>query len=578
MTRLVVVAASLLIFGAFLGLPSVAALDPTLILLISLAIVSELLAIRLPGLGFFSASFAANSTLALLASGGPALAAIVALIGFCLRTILHLRGPWQRELVTDCAAQFSSLCLIKAMGSHSVLVQIPASWLDLVVWQQVSLFLAGEMAAVDRILWRRQLRWILPHRLAAACLGPILMTSAGVGAPAALWVVPLIIGLHRAVHTEMLRAKLQESDFKEQQSRAQLAVAQRFLQVKESAERVLWQLSRDLNLSKSALATARVVCEAAQRHLACDEVAVLAGGVPLYRIPVGTAWPPWRADQAPPASFEGPLARDGVGLFWPLGGADVMYFGRRGGFTPEEQYLCAAIANQAALALQSARLYDEQPALLEGAKLAAVGQLAAGLAHEINTPLCSAALRLERVQMKLPDSRDVATGLEALERAQNLLKRLLFYSRDGSMRQQAVDVSLVLSETLDWAGLPNVIREIQPLPPVTGTPTELQQLFLQILENARYALAQPDAQGPGLLVVAEVEAARRKIVFRDQGAGIPPEILGRVCEAFFTAKPVGTGIGLGLTIAERIAVRHGGTLVVGNSNEPGWGAEITVWL
>jgi len=227
-------------------------------------------------------------------------------------------------------------------------------------------------------------------------------------------------------------------------------------------------------------------------------------------------------------------------------------------------------------------LREAQAQLVRAEKLSAVGELVAGVAHELNNPLTSVlgyAQLLEADPSTPEDLREYArVVVREADRARHIVQNLLTFARPQAVDREPVDVNAVVRQTLevpraDGEGV-RVETRLHPEPLVVlGNALQLQQVFLNIVRNALQAMRDR----PGRLEISTTRAGDRAVVeFADTGPGIAPEHLGRVFDPFFTTKKVGEGTGLGLSLSYGIVRDHGGTIRV--RNRPEGGACFTVEL
>jgi hypothetical protein len=202
-------------------------------------------------------------------------------------------------------------------------------------------------------------------------------------------------------------------------------------------------------------------------------------------------------------------------------------------------------------------------------KMASIGLLAAGVAHEVNTPLAgiSSYAQMLRQQTEADDPRAVL--LEKIEmqsfRAAKIISSLLRFSRSADLEQAAVDLNRVILDVLALSELQltsvnvKIRRELAPsLPVVRGSSSRLQQVFFNLISNARDAMPH----GGWLTVATWTDGESVIAEVRDTGDGIPRDHLRRIYDPFFTTKGVGRGTGLGLSVAYGIVQDHRGSISV----------------
>jgi signal transduction histidine kinase len=226
--------------------------------------------------------------------------------------------------------------------------------------------------------------------------------------------------------------------------------------------------------------------------------------------------------------------------------------------------------------------------LWQAARLAGVGELAASIAHELNNPLGTVSLRVEGLLVKTPEGDPRRRPLEVIEqeveRMAGLVSNLLQFSRAGRDQVSTVDVSEEILKTVELVGHHLRKRQVRVEPHFApGVPVihadrqQLRQVFLNLFTNAADAMP-----GGGQLIPRVRPGAlptdRPAVVIEvaDTGVGIPPQLLARVCEPFFTTKDEGKGTGLGLAICRRIVQQHHGTLEVESRLGDGTTVRITL--
>src|SRR5262245_45015515 len=305
-------------------------------------------------------------------------------------------------------------------------------------------------------------------------------------------------------------------------------------------------------------------------------------------------------------------------------------------FTDKQIELVSTFADQAAIAIENVRLFESveartrelaksledlrttQDRLVQTQKLASLGQLTAGIAHEIKNPLnfvnnfsgvsselideLQATLKGpldEKVRDEINELANTLRGnldkvMQHGKRADAIVKNMLLHSREGSGEHRPVDINALVEESLNLAyhgaraekqGF-NITME-RALDPGAGEadvfPQDITRALLNLISNGFYAATKRRAEGnggddePTLAATTKNLGDRVEITIRDNGSGIPPEVKEKMFNPFFTTKPAGEGTGLGLSISHDIIVKqHGGSIEV--DTQPGAFTEIRVVL
>jgi signal transduction histidine kinase/ActR/RegA family two-component response regulator len=270
-----------------------------------------------------------------------------------------------------------------------------------------------------------------------------------------------------------------------------------------------------------------------------------------------------------------------------LGVLSVNRTGDNQPFTPADLCGVTILGSQIAQAVYNATLYGElekkvselrlaydqleeaQSKLVQSEKLAAIGQLAAGVAHELNNPL-TGILGFSEMVLKcdtLPPQvrEDVKSINTQSKRCREIIQNLLQFSRRREPHQESVDIVPLLEATLRLVRYDFINSNIEiatdydeDLPAVFADPSQLQQVFLNLITNARQAMEKSPTKK--LTLLAKKKGQNVVLRFSDTGSGIAPEILGKIFDPFFTTKPVNQGTGLGLSISYGIIEQHHGKI------------------
>lgn len=241
------------------------------------------------------------------------------------------------------------------------------------------------------------------------------------------------------------------------------------------------------------------------------------------------------------------------------------------------------------------QLKEAQGKLVQSAKMASVGQLASGVAHEINNPLTGALNNVQLIKM-LIKQKDVFAPAEftnildvieeSMLRCAGITRSLLDFSFSGQIGFGSLSLNSMAERAISLVDsdlkLQNIVIEKQlqeDLPQIHGEPQLILQAVFDILMNARWAIGRKDGNQDGRITVKtwyNLEKEKVCLSVSDTGIGIPEENLGRIFDPFFTTKPVGEGVGLGLSIVYNIIKKHNGDIEA--ASRPGEGATFTIAL
>lgn len=285
-----------------------------------------------------------------------------------------------------------------------------------------------------------------------------------------------------------------------------------------------------------------------------------------------------------------------------IGALEVMNK-RQGTFNQEDLELLQALAAPAATAIENAQLYEEQRRtikslaetqyqLVQSAKLAAVGELAAGVAHEINNPLTTiiglTGVLQDTLPVLLPYQDEIAEDLrmvyEESRRARDIVRNLLDFARAEPPKLLPIDFNQLIEEAVSLVYTKSVGQKVTLSKSLTYLPeiwldhNQVKQVVVNLLNNAIQAML--DLDRPAVLTIAtRYRSSGTPAVLctiSDNGPGISPDHRDKIFDPFFTTKEVGKGTGLGLSISYKIIEKHGGSIEV--TDNAGRGTTITVAL
>ena len=257
-----------------------------------------------------------------------------------------------------------------------------------------------------------------------------------------------------------------------------------------------------------------------------------------------------------------------------------------GEYVTSDEGLLVAIGRQLATTIEKVRLYEEtckayddlrkaQEQLLQSEKMSAIGQLIAGVAHELNNPLTAILgyaqlLESEKLESRVLDY--VSKIFKQAQRTHRVVQNLLSFARQRKPQKEEFDALKVLDEALLLREYDLKVNGIvverdseKSIPAVLGDPHQIEQVFLNVINNALDAMLEGD--GRKLRIGVKLESNEVVIVFHDSGPGIKDA--HRIFEPFYTTKSVGKGTGLGLSICYGILKEHGGEISARNADSGG---------
>jgi signal transduction histidine kinase len=429
-----------------------------------------------------------------------------------------------------------------------------------------------------RISWMRLRRSVVDIRAGIAVAGLILL----VGSPLLPWLplafVPILWMTHKGMRNAIFRIQAMLAAEMEQQAKklSRDLESTRGELVHTEQERA--HLQQEVGQLSVVLRSARVLGSELQQKKLLDLAHQLAeeefgadSGLLIWD-EIEYAWGPTQREVL--------IAKKAPNTFYctlPKEGKDFghLYFQWENAPKRDKEFqqLLETFAFSLGLALENASRYKQvvevQKQLVESSKLRAIGQLAAGVAHELNSPLGAVRLALEALATQELGERGqkrVKRAHDACGRALTIVDKLLIYSREKkrapkpfSCRDVIEDTLIFLRSNLQTEGV-HIETDLASEAQVLGVSGEIQQILINLILNAAQATRQAEEATGGIEIRTADAGESIDIFIADQGAGVPLEIQDRIFEPFFTTKEIGQGTGLGLSISQEIAMNHGGSL------------------
>jgi PAS domain S-box-containing protein len=240
-------------------------------------------------------------------------------------------------------------------------------------------------------------------------------------------------------------------------------------------------------------------------------------------------------------------------------------------------------------------MIEKEAQLIQASKMTLLGEMSAGMAHELNQPLNAIKMGNDYLKMMTEAGKRVADEdllyvvgevSQQVDRASEIIQRLREFGRKADFTREKVDINTVIRNAQKMLGQQLSVEDIvvrmeltEPLPPISGHTNRLEQVLFNLITNARDAIHQKRLrEGPGgsglITIRSYLEGDRVGMAVSDSGVGIPESIRDRVFEPFFTTKEVGKGMGLGLSIIYGIVRDHGGEIQI--QSQEGIGTTFTI--
>ncbi len=338
--------------------------------------------------------------------------------------------------------------------------------------------------------------------------------------------------------------------------------------------RVSWEADKDLTTLFSKTLT---ILPPAMRYPELAEVFITANGLVV-------STPGFRKSGKP--SISAPLSEGKT----KYGRVDVAYRGssrKKLSFLPEERKLLSVVASQLSRSIRRAFMEDEKKALqlqlAHAERLAFVGELSAGIAHELNEPLGKILgfAQLVKKAGGLGDQQreDIERIIKASLYTREIIKKLMLFSQQMPQQISSVNLNTVVSGILYFIDIRfqsrgiQIVERLDPkLPAIQADAVQMSQVLVNLITNAIHALPT----GGTVTVTTKKKANKVSLAVTDTGTGMSADVKRKIFEPFFTTKPVGQGTGLGLSVVQGIIESHHGTILV--SSAPGKGSKFEILL
>lgn len=596
----------------------------TLGLLGALAIFFELAALPVPRRGTLSHGFVWLFVIAQLA--GAAWAALIGSCALLTRGLITERGGAKERtasVLSDAVPYLGCFAILKVTAREAS-YGFPVGWLATVLsllaflgLSQFSLtWLYSASSEQENALSRGRQARQLQFRV-SAMLAPAATLLAVQQVWQSLWLLPVMLGIHQFFWERMADLRAVQDSAKEtreklKQSTREVASKETMLTESRQEKILVEKCLKAFARTSGQKATASAVFELSRERLPCQLFAVFLRGKEEFKPLIFLDGGGQELNLAPSDFKERDLLRrcwqdpsvhsnaDRSSWLFPLHDMGALVFsGVHARPGKEALDLTSLLADQAAFGFRSAALLEDlgrtlegeraargaaelareqlresQARLVQSSKMAAVGQLAAGLAHELNTPLAAIVLGLQAGKRSIKKEKfdnavqRIEQCEEAAGKARVIVDQLLTHSRKSGGKMETIDLSDVVRSTVDFLR-PQIVKEGVELTVestqglmVKGNAGEIGQILTNLLLNARDAvLSGPDGSRKVWLRAYDGHGSILLEV-ADTGPGVPAASRERIFEPFFTEKEVGRGTGLGLYICRELAGRHGAELVL----------------